>query len=53
VELGSQQLVPRLLADTDTPEGLPLDFIQELAARVDEEGFEQVNSENTILYCVL
>ncbi|RIA98699.1 ubiquitin elongating factor core-domain-containing protein [Glomus cerebriforme] len=37
-----QQLVPRLLADINSPEGLPLDFIQELAARVDEEGFEKV-----------
>jgi len=42
MELGPRQLVPRLLADIDSPEGLPSDFIQELAARVDEEGFEQV-----------
>ncbi len=42
MELGPQQLVPRLLADVNTDEGLPWDFIQELSARVDNEGFEQV-----------
>ena len=31
-------------------EGLPSDFIQELAARVDEEGFEQVR-KNCIVTC--
>ncbi|GBC03242.1 hypothetical protein RclHR1_05020019 [Rhizophagus clarus] len=40
--LGSQQLVPRLLSDINSPEGLPLDFIQELAAKVDEEQFDQI-----------
>jgi hypothetical protein len=50
MELGPGQLVPRLLADVDSPEGLPSDFIQELAARVDEEGFEQVR-KNYIVTC--
>ncbi|CAI2184476.1 10404_t:CDS:10 [Funneliformis geosporum] len=42
INLGPQQLVPRLLADVNTTEGLPWDFIQELSAKIDEEGFEQV-----------
>ncbi|EXX53635.1 hypothetical protein RhiirA5_349834 [Rhizophagus irregularis] len=41
-ELGSRQLVSRLLSDINSPEGLPLDFIQELAAKVDEEQFDQI-----------
>ncbi|CAG8498568.1 35_t:CDS:10 [Funneliformis mosseae] len=42
MNLGPEQLVPRLLADVNTTEGLPWDFIQELSAKIDEEGFEQV-----------
>ncbi|CAG8526533.1 3489_t:CDS:10 [Diversispora eburnea] len=40
IEYGPQQLVQRLLVDIDTPEGLPWDFVQELAEKVEEEEFE-------------
>lgn len=49
-ELGSRQLVSRLLSDINSPEGLPLDFIQELAAKVDEEQFDQVREIISLKY---
>ncbi|CAG8609005.1 12038_t:CDS:10, partial [Acaulospora morrowiae] len=42
INLGPNQLVPKLTADVDAPERLPWDFIQEFVGRVDEEGFEEV-----------
>lgn len=53
VELGSQQLIPRLLSDINSPEGLPLDFIQELAAKVDEEQFDQVEKSYALIIVIL
>ncbi|RUP52168.1 hypothetical protein BC936DRAFT_138761 [Jimgerdemannia flammicorona] len=37
VPLGSEQLVPRLLVDTDTAEGLPDEFFKEMVARFKDE----------------
>ncbi|CAG8442490.1 7451_t:CDS:10 [Scutellospora calospora] len=41
-KLGPNQLVSRLLEEFDSPQGLPLDFIKELANKVDDEGFEKM-----------
>ncbi|CAG8676292.1 43969_t:CDS:10 [Gigaspora margarita] len=41
VELGPNQFVSRLLAEFDSSEGLPLDFIKELVNKVDDEGFDK------------
>ncbi|KAF0531124.1 Ubiquitin conjugation factor E4 [Gigaspora margarita] len=42
VELGPNQFVSRLLAEFDSSEGLPLDFIKELVNKVDDEGFDKL-----------
>ncbi|CAG8451055.1 10824_t:CDS:2 [Racocetra fulgida] len=39
--LGPSQFVSRLLAEFDSPEGLPLDFIKEVVYKVDDEGFDK------------
>ncbi|KAG0172642.1 hypothetical protein DFQ30_009975 [Apophysomyces sp. BC1015] len=41
-ELGPEQIVPRLLAELDTPEGLPSSYLSELVARFDGDGLELV-----------
>ncbi|CAG8448174.1 2139_t:CDS:10, partial [Ambispora gerdemannii] len=45
--LGPQQLVPRLLADSDTNEGLPTDFLREFIIRFEQDGFEEVRHERS------
>ncbi|CAG8568447.1 6694_t:CDS:2 [Paraglomus occultum] len=47
VPLGSQQLLPKLLAETDTEEGLPLEFIKDLAIRFENDEFEEASSDLT------
>ncbi|CAG8536201.1 5268_t:CDS:10 [Dentiscutata heterogama] len=53
IELGPNQFISRLIAEFDSPEGLPLDFIKELINKIDDEGFEKItklrnwNSPNT------
>ncbi|RUS13573.1 hypothetical protein BC937DRAFT_95102, partial [Endogone sp. FLAS-F59071] len=37
VSLGPDQLVPHLLAELDTSEGLPADFLSEMVARFEKE----------------
>ncbi|CAG8504078.1 13438_t:CDS:10, partial [Ambispora leptoticha] len=40
--LGPQLLVPRLLAEPDTNEGLPTDFLREFIIRFEQDGFEEI-----------
>lgn len=40
--LGPEQLVPRLLAEPDTAEGLPSEYLVELVARFSDDGLDQV-----------
>ncbi|GAA5817498.1 hypothetical protein MFLAVUS_011046 [Mucor flavus] len=40
--LGPQQLVPRLKAQPDTPQGLPTDYLDEFVARFDNDGLDDV-----------
>jgi len=45
VPLGSQQLLPKLLAETDTDDGLPLEFVRDLAVRFENDEFEEASSD--------
>ncbi|CDH50642.1 ubiquitin conjugation factor e4 [Lichtheimia corymbifera JMRC:FSU:9682] len=40
--LGPEQLVPRLLAEPDTAEGLPSEYLVELVARFSDDGLDQI-----------
>lgn len=46
--LGPEQLVPRLLAEPDTSDGLPTEFINELTVRFADDGLDMVGA-NPIL----
>ena len=43
--LGPEQLVPRLLAEPDTAEGLPTEYLVELVTRFNDDGLDQVMRE--------
>ncbi|KAG0049750.1 hypothetical protein BGZ83_005433 [Gryganskiella cystojenkinii] len=40
--LGASQLVERLLADPDTPSGVPSEFLKDLSIRFEEDGLENI-----------
>ncbi|ORX94013.1 hypothetical protein K493DRAFT_315713 [Basidiobolus meristosporus CBS 931.73] len=42
IELGGAIIVPKLLKDPDSPEGVPLEFLEELCVRFQEDGIEEV-----------
>lgn len=45
-KLGPEQLVPRLLAGIDNTNGLPAEFIEEMAGRFANDGLETVRLLN-------
>lgn len=42
MELGPAQLVPRLMAGPESPNGLPTGYITELVSRFADDGFDMV-----------
>ncbi|KAI8604217.1 ubiquitin elongating factor core-domain-containing protein [Dissophora ornata] len=40
--LGASQLVERLMADQDTPSGIPIEFLKDIAERFKDDGLENI-----------